>query len=143
MIFLFGLLLAVAWAKLEIEIEGEQGWAAGLPTWRIEKHWMLDVFYGGRPLTGYHFWAFTFVLLVFHLPFFLDWPWTIRNELRLLGGYSVFWVVEDFLWFVFNPRFGWRRFHPASVPWHKRWWFGLPSDYWVFGAFALGTLLIP
>ena len=37
-------LMAIAFAKVEIQIEGAAGWAASLPTWRIEKHWLLDLF---------------------------------------------------------------------------------------------------
>ncbi len=47
-------LLAFFFAEVEIQIKGAQGWAAGLPTWRIEQHWLLDIFWGGRPMTGYH-----------------------------------------------------------------------------------------
>ena len=42
---------AFLWAKLEIQIEGKRGWAQDLPTWRVEKHYLLSLFYGGRPLT--------------------------------------------------------------------------------------------
>jgi hypothetical protein len=31
-------LLAFFFAKVEIEIEGPAGWAAKLPTWRVENH---------------------------------------------------------------------------------------------------------
>ncbi len=58
------LLLAFFFAQVEIQIEGARGWAASLPTWRIEGHWLLDLFWGGRPLTGYHAWIFSFMLLV-------------------------------------------------------------------------------
>ena len=52
----------------EIQIEGPNGWATSLPTWRIEHHPLLDIFWGGRAMTGYHAWFFSFILLVFHLP---------------------------------------------------------------------------
>jgi len=42
------LLLGLFFAKTEIQIEGAHGWAASLPTWRIEKHLLLDMFWGGR-----------------------------------------------------------------------------------------------
>ena len=130
------LISAIFWAKLEIEIEGAQGWAAGLPTWRLEKHRLLDWFYGGRPLTGYHVWAFSSVFFFFHLPFFLLHTWSWRLELHAVAGFALFWVVEDYLWFVLNPHFGWSKFKRAEVWWHKRWLLGLPVDYWVLGIFA-------
>lgn len=61
-------LLAFFLAQVEIQIEGSAGWAAGLPTWRIEDHWMLDLFWGGRAMTGYHAWMFPFIALFFHFP---------------------------------------------------------------------------
>ena len=45
-------LLALFFAQVEIQIEGPTGWAANLPTWRVEQYWWLDWFWGGRPLTG-------------------------------------------------------------------------------------------
>lgn len=131
---------ALFWAKLEIEIEGAHGWAAKLPTWRLEDHVLLDVFYGGRPLTGYHVWAFSFVLLSFHLPFLAMHAWSLRNELHVIGGYQLFWCLEDFLWFIMNPHFGRKRFSREQVWWHKRWFVGLPVDYWILG--ICGTVLI-
>lgn len=45
--------LALFFANVEIQIEGPHGWAASLPvTFRVEEHWLLDVFWGGRALTG-------------------------------------------------------------------------------------------
>lgn len=134
------LVLAWVFARVEIEIEGDAGWAANLPTWRIEKHWLLDVFFGGRPLTGYHAWALPFSALVFHFPFAFSglWSWTL--ELRSLGCLALFWVVEDLLWFLLNPAWGWRRFRPGEVRWHKHWLLGLPTDYWAFS--LLGAALL-
>lgn len=125
-------LLAFFFANVEIQIEGAQGWAAGLPTWRIEQHWLLDLFWGGRPMTGYHAWVFPFMLLFFHLPAFWAWQWNLRLEARILGSVMLFWLVEDFLWFLLNPAFGWERFTPAHIPWHKSWTLGLPTDYVTF-----------
>lgn len=65
---LYVLVLAFLFANVEIQIEGRGGWAANLPTWRIEHHWLLDLFLGGRAMTGYHAWVFSFVFLVFHFP---------------------------------------------------------------------------
>ena len=139
---LFLVLAALLWAKLEIEVEGKDGWAASLPTWRIEKHVLLDWLWGGRPLTGYHVWAFLFVLFLFHLPFLWIGRWTLGLELKLLGGYTLFWVVEDLLWFVLNPHYGWRKFRSEHVWWHKRWVLGFPLDYWILVPLGLGLVLL-
>ena len=61
---IFIIIVSYAFGQLEIQIEGTAGWAKNLPTWRIENHWALKVFWGGRPLTGYHFWAMIFISFV-------------------------------------------------------------------------------
>ena len=44
----------------------------------------------------------------------------------------LFWITEDFLWFVLNPAFGPAKFSPANVPWHRYWIAGaVPVDYLV------------
>jgi hypothetical protein len=124
-------LLSFFFAQVEIQIEGAAGWAAALPTWRIESHWLLDLFWSGRPMTGYHAWVFPFIALVFHLPIFLHGRWSWRVEARIVASIMLFWVIEDALWFVLNPAFGWGKFSAGSIPWHKHWWMGLPVDYWI------------
>ncbi len=132
----FTSLAALFFAEVEIQIEGAAGWAASLPTWRIEKHWLLDIFWGGRPMTGYHAFVFPFIAIVFHFPVIATMTWSLRLEARIIACTMLFWVIEDVLWFILNPAFGWSRFTPANVPWHPHWMFGLPVDYWVFSAIA-------
>jgi hypothetical protein len=126
------LMLAFFFAKLEIQIEGPDGWASRLPTWRVEKHPLLDWFWGGRPMTGYHAWAFAFVGLTFHTPYLFGCVPSWRMEARMLGGLMIFWIVEDALWFALNPAFGLRRLTREVVWWHKRWIGPVPVDYVTF-----------
>lgn len=130
-------LLGLFFAQTEIQIEGSAGWAANLPTWRIEKHWLLDIFWGGRAMTGYHAWVFPFITLFFHFPFFFMQQWSWRLQARAAASIMLFWITEDFLWFVMNPAFGLARFNPVDVPWHKHWLLGAPVDYWMFSTIAL------
>ena len=109
------LVLGFLFAEVEIQIEGGAGWAANLPTWRIENHPLLNVFWGGKPLTGYHLWVFTFMAAVFHLPLVMLRTFSLKMECRVLGSVMVFWIVEDFLWFVLNPAFGLARFKPVDI----------------------------
>jgi hypothetical protein len=136
---IFVVVLAYFFANAEIQIEGDAGWAANLPTWRIEDHWLLDLFWGGRPMTGYHAYVFSFIALFFHFPIFLLAQWSWHLEARIMASIMLFWIVEDYLWFVINPSFGWRRFRPEFVAWHRHWAFGAPVDYWLFS--ALGAAL--
>ena len=124
-------LLGVFFAQTEIQIEGGAGWAANLPTWRIEHHWLLDIFWGGRAMTGYHAWVFPFIALFFHTPLFFAPQWSWQLEARVIACIMLFWTIEDFLWFIFNPAYGWAKFSPADIPWHKHWLGFAPTDYWV------------
>ncbi len=143
-LILCGFVLAAAYtfARVEIEIEGPNGWAASLPTWRISNRW-TKLFYGNRPLTGYHLWLQLFVLVMAHIPFGLFFcPWSWSAELRTIGFVIVFFLVEDFLWFVVNPAFGIRRFRREHIWWHApNWWWIMPRDYWVFFAIGCGAYL--
>lgn len=138
----FVLLAAYAFAKVEIEIEGPDGWAANLPTWRISNRW-TKIFYGNRPLTGYHLWLQIFILILAHTPFGLSlsaWSWAA--ELRVIGFVICFFIVEDFLWFVVNPAFGLRRFRRQHIWWHEpTWWWIMPRDYWVFSTVGCAMYL--
>jgi hypothetical protein len=136
------LILGFFFAKLEIAIEGDAGWAANLPTWRIEGHWLLDLLWGGRVMTGYHAWAFSLVALFFHFPlvFSADYSW--QAEMRALASIMLFWVSEDFLWFLLNPAFGFKRFSKTHANWHKQWVGGAPVEYWLFTPLGLGLLYI-
>ena len=130
-------LLAYIFAQVEIHIEGDAGWAANLPTWRIEQHWLLDLFWGGRAMTGYHAWMFSFVALFFHFPLCFMATWSLHLEARVLASIMVFWIVEDFLWFLMNPAFGWKRFNREAGQWHKNWVLGAPVEYWIFSVVSV------
>jgi hypothetical protein len=125
-------LTAFFFSEVEIQIEGPAGWASSLPTWRIEKHWLLDIFWGGRPMTGYHAWVFSFMFLVFHLGVFINLQWSLKTEARIIASLMLFWIIEDFLWFILNPAFGIRNFSHNKIPWHKQWVLHMPVDYWTF-----------
>lgn len=141
LVFFFIALLVIACliAFLEIQIEGPHGWAAELPTWRIQTATTNKII-GGRPLTGYHLFLILTVLAFIHLPlFFVDWSWEI--EAQLFGFFIVLMTVEDFLWFVFNPAWGINNFKKSErLWWHPHWVLGLPSFYWI--SLPLGILAI-
>ncbi|NDI87181.1 hypothetical protein [Undibacterium crateris] len=129
-------LLAIFFAQVEIQIEGSAGWAVNLPTWRIEQHWLLDLFWGGRAMTGYHAWVFPLIAMFFHFPMFMLQQWSLALQARTIACIIVFWIIEDASWFIMNPAFGWHALRPENVPWHHHWWWGLPVDYWLGSAVA-------
>jgi hypothetical protein len=69
--------------------------------------------------------------MMFHLPFFMLQQWSWRLEARAIASIALFWVSEDFLWFMLNPAYGWAGFSPGRAVWHKHWWGGAPIDYWL------------
>ncbi len=127
------LVVSLVGAKLEVQIEGSRGWARDLPTWRVRNRWTERIL-GGRAITGYHVYAQLFVLGMAHLPFFLGIaPFTWPAEARVAAFLVLFWIIEDFLWFVLNPAYGLRGFRRSRIPWHAgSWWLFMPRDYWIF-----------
>ena len=125
-------LTAALLALTEIQIEGPNGWAEKLPTWRISNRW-TRLFMSGKPLTGYHLYLNCFVLAVLHIPFGLSLvPWSIKTESIVVSFLILLWTAEDFLWFVLNPAFRIRRFKREHIWWHApAWWWIMPRDYWL------------
>jgi len=132
------LLASLLFAKAEINIEGPAGWAAGLPTWRVENRW-TRLFLGRKPLTGYHAYMFGTLAFLCHVPYFVGLAaLTARSEARVMSFFILFCIVEDFLWFALNPAFGLSRFKADAVWWHRStWWLFAPRDYFVFGPVAI------
>jgi hypothetical protein len=139
---LFLFFLALLFAALEVEIEGKNGWAAGLPTWfrlRPPIARLYGRIMGGKPLTGYHAVMFVLPPVCFHFPYFAGAPWTPAAEALTIAEYAAWVSVWDFWWFLLNPAFGWKRFRPENVWWHKRWVARMPIDYYraFVAAFAI------
>jgi hypothetical protein len=144
LLFFGGLgLTALVFALLEVEIEGSKGWASGLPTWRYDGRFARMLF-GGRTVTGYHVYAHAAVFLFLHSSYFIGRvPFTWSTESRILAFLILFWIIEDFLWFVVNPAYGVRGFRPSEARWHRRsWWWIMPREYWIFLPVAVALYLL-
>lgn len=131
-------------ALLEVQIEGGNGWAASLPTWRVPTPAWARPLLGARSITGYHVYVQLFMLVVMHAPYALGLVTpSVSAELRILSFLVLFWVVEDFLWFVVNPAFGIRRFRRGEVWWHAAaWWGFMPRDYWIGVPLGIGLYVL-
>ena len=127
--YLFTIIAAVFWAFYEIQIEGKNGWAKELPTWKIKNPFMKMVDW--PYVDGYHLWLFILSLFIFHFPYFLSHPLNIFNELTILINYILFVTLEDFFWFVFNPSWGIKKFLTKTIPWQKKKILGFPKNYFV------------
>lgn len=131
---LFAAVLAFMVARLEIQIEGKEGWAKHLPTYRF-KNWFSRFFLGEYEMTGYHVWLNSTLITFAHFPFFAGIPWTAAMEFKILGVFFIAAVLEDLFWFIMNPEFGIRKFQKQYVPWFR--WFGfLPVLHIVYLSIA-------
>lgn len=131
-------------ALLEVQIEGEDGWAATLPTWTVGTPAWARRLLGARSITGYHVYVQLFMVVVMHAPYALGFATpSLHAELRILAFLVLFWVVEDFLWFVVNPAFGIRRFRRGEIWWHAATWWGfMPRDYWIGLPLGIGLYIL-
>lgn len=135
--FIFTILMAIFYSLLEIQVEGRDGWCRNLPTFRI------NVFFrkllGGKPLTGYHLYLLIFMSIVFH-GLFLGENYSWKITMKAIGLMSYFFVLEDIMWFVFNPHYTLKRFNKKCIDWHRRWVWGLPLTY--YWGMIIGTTLL-
>jgi hypothetical protein len=125
----FIVVLAALIALWEIQIEGKHGWAQNLPTWRSKNP--LKKIFNIPDITGYHTYFFLFLIVVFHLPYLGGLPVTFKSELIIIQSFIATLLLEDFLWFVFNPAWGAKTFFLKEIPWHPIKIFGLPKNYWM------------
>jgi|SRR3989344_1673863 len=144
-LIIFFALLSFTVAKLEIEIEGKDGWARNLPTWRI-KNKLTDLILNNAPLTGYHLWMFSTIFVLLHFPFILGITWTFSWEIKLIAFFLAFITLEDFLWFVLNPAYGIRKFNKTTVTWHHIWIGPIPLFYLTnifisISLFSIGSII--
>lgn len=116
---------------LEIEIEGESGWAKNLPTWRkINKNAAIGFL---RNMTGYHAVLFLMILFLNHIIFIGFFGFSgISDECFILAFHLFLITYWDFLWFVLNPHFTIKKFKKEHILWYtdSRWIMGFPIDYW-------------
>ncbi len=126
----FVFVLSALTALMEIQIECGNGWAGCLPSWRFAPAWMRN-FLNGKDLTGYHLYLNLHMLALFHFPvFFVEW--SVFAELTILSLFFACMILEDFLWFILNPHFGWTSFGKGKISWYTKWFGGFPIDYYVW-----------
>ena len=128
-------------AKLEINIEGKDGWAKNLPTWRIKNRY-TKLLLGESPLTGYHLWLFITIITLLQFAFFIGLKWSISLELQIVALFFLAIVLEDFFWFVFNPYYGIKKFNKINAHWHIHWVGILPMLYLKYFVLIVTCLLI-
>ena len=119
----FFLLFGTLWAALEVQIEGDSGWAAKLPTTK----------FFGTHFTWYHVIMNAMVFVLTFKVVALSWalPFWIAG----------LFLIEDYMWFMINPGFGFVKYDSIHVTWHK-WFWGMPIGNWISAIIMLGTATI-
>ena len=119
----FFILFGTLWAALEVQIEGENGWAAKLPT----------TSFSGTHFTWYHV---IMNVMVFVLVFkVVSFSWALPFWLASL------FLIEDYMWFMINPAYGFEKYSAKYVPWHK-WVLKMPLGNWLSFAIMLGASFV-
>lgn len=117
------IVLSFLFAKLEINIEGNKGWAEDLPTWKKN--------IGGFVLTGYHLFLWLFLIVVFHIPFlFTSWTWD--KEWFALSFLFTLLLLEDAFWFLLHDDF-----ENKEDTWRNPKVMSIPYFFFIAGFFAL------
>lgn len=126
---------------MEIQIEGKHGFAGKLPTWKYNWAW-YKALSNGKVLTGYHVYLNLLLMFFFHFPFVFT-PWTLQRELLIAASFMLYVPTWDFLWFVLNPAYGWKRFLKKKIHWFTNWHGPFPYDYYfnLAGSFFVVALL--
>jgi hypothetical protein len=128
-LIVFAVILSIFLALLEIQIEGENGWAGKLPTWKIKNP--FGKFLNWPYITGYHVFLGLFLFFCLQLPFFIDFAFNLKNEILIIEVFFIIMLLEDLFWFVFNPRWGVKKFFTEDIWWQTKKFLFLPKNYWV------------
>lgn len=124
---IYVLLSSFVYSLIEIELEGKDGWMTKIPTANI-------VYFGGKYLTLYH--VYMIFMIIIGVCFQNRMEFTINSFLHSASYVFLFLLLEDILWFVFNPYFTIKRYRKGIVWWHSSqpWIFGMPlHNYTISG----------
>jgi len=132
--YIIGIFISIAF--WEAYIEGSGGWAANQVGWRLN----FKVGFLKRPLDAYHFWSWLVMLPMFLMLPFVMFGWNEHLFWVTIASALIGVVVEDYLWFVVNPKFRLEDFKPSRVWWH--YWIGygkykVPELYIVYPILAI------
>ena len=106
-------------------MEGKDGWCKNLPT---AKNVIAS-------FTWYHILMMIIVILIFYQTFRGLDIWMVVFYI------TAFFLIEDFLWFVFNPFYGIKKYKKENIPWHKNWGAEVPVENFIGLAIFLTTYI--
>ena len=116
---IFIAIYAILYSMLEIEIEGNAGWAKNLPT----------VASGIGPLTMYHLLMNIIVILTISYSLYSK---TYSNWIVLY--FIIAWfLIEDFMWFCLSPFYTLKKYSQENIAWHGKqpWILNSPLHNWI------------
>ena len=127
---LFILITSTLYSLIEIEIEGPEGWCKKIPT-----PYIIDI--GTKKMTLYHLYMLLFIIVI--VSFQTNLSITIESLLYTISNVILFIVLEDTMWFIFNPYYTIKNYKKEKIWWHSNqpWFFGLPSDIYKSSIFIL------
>ncbi len=125
---------ALLYALMEIEIEGQHGWAKKLPTFTIKK----GIF---KNFTFYHILMNLIVILTNSFPILHNYELTLNGILYSVYFNTLWFLIEDFLWFVLNPYYTIKKYN-KDISWHSKqyWILGIPSHNYFGLSILLGII---
>lgn len=110
---------AILYSMLEIEIEGNAGWAKNLPT----------VASGIGQFTIYH------LLMNFIVIMTISYALYSKNYSNwLILFFIIAWfLIEDFVWFCLSPFYTIKKYTQDNIPWHSKqpWLLNSPLHNWI------------
>ncbi len=110
LIFIWVYLAMIAMSFWESEVEGRKAWDRGKMGWKIK--------IGRYCLPAYHFFVFWVMWpLLLTLPLII-YGWDLKLLGILMSAYFSCLVLEDFMWFVFNPARPFAKWNPKETTWY-------------------------
>ena len=115
----FILLSSFVYSLIEIELEADQGWMKKIPTAKA-----LNL--GGKELTLYH--VYMIIMITISVCFQNRMDFTLSSFLHSASYVFLFILLEDVLWFIFNPYFTIKKYKKEYIWWHasQPWIYGMP-----------------
>jgi len=128
LIFLAIQLAMISFSHAEAYQEGKDGWKWNPKWWRIPLP-------GGYWYHSYHIFVFylTFPILIFLIPLILV-GWNTHLILVLFISYLIGSTLEDFIWFLVNKDYPFRKWNPKDTRWYPWISIGklnLPLSYFI------------
>ena len=128
---------ACVFAFIEIEVEGPDGWAKNLPTpqnvlGHLSLYHVFMVSMAAIVIAGFIYFRSSCTASNDNkcntlTPITPWWKMLLTNIGTFVFHLVLFFLVQDFLWFVFNPAYTIKRYKQSCIPWHKQWFLGIPS----------------